>query len=155
MLNKQHLEFFKIIGLKSTKNLYIFSWHFKRNALEIHTSRPRWQYKCQIDMKDCTILPNHNIRIIPIFYIKQILDKAKPWVCLCKFSKDILRSVIFTEFLEIRKKTTVLMLAFYFAYCFTILYKLVKCSILFWNDFISNNIFLSENGVDILTELYG
>lgn len=106
-------------------------------------------------MKDSAILSNHDICIISIFYIKQVLDETKSWVCLCEFPKDILGSVIFTEFLEIRKKTAVLMLAFYLAYCFTILYEFIKGSILFWNDFISDNIFLSEYGIDILTKLYG
>ena len=63
-------------------------------------------------MENSTILTNHNIGIISILYIEEILDKTKSWVSLGEFSKDIVRGVLLTEFLEIWKKTTVLLLTF-------------------------------------------
>ncbi len=63
-------------------------------------------------MENSAILANHNIGIISILYIEEILDKTKSWVSLGEFSKNIIRSVLLTEFLEIWKKTAVLLLTF-------------------------------------------
>ena len=106
-------------------------------------------------MKDSTILPNHYVSIISILYIKQVLDKTKTRISLCEFSKNVFRGVLFTEFLEIWKKTTVLVLAFDFAYGFTVFYEFVKCPMFFRQDFISDYVFFSKYGVYILTELNG
>jgi hypothetical protein len=63
-------------------------------------------------MENSAILANHDIGIISILYIEEILDKTKSWVSLGEFSKDIVRGVLLTEFLEIWKKAAVLLLTF-------------------------------------------
>jgi hypothetical protein len=77
MLHQQSLKFPKIIRLKSPKNLHIFLGHFKRSTLEIQATRPRRKNKSQIDMENSAILANHDIGIISILYIEEILDKTK------------------------------------------------------------------------------
>ena len=77
MLHKQGLKPPKVVRLKATQYFDILLRHFEGSALEVYAAWSRSKDEGQIDVEDRTIVSYHDVGIISIFEIQEVLCQAK------------------------------------------------------------------------------
>lgn len=73
-----------MIGLESSKNAEILLGKFEGDIFEADAAWPRPKDEGQIDVKDRPVFSNHNVGVVSVLDIQQILNQAETRVGLHK-----------------------------------------------------------------------
>ena len=106
-------------------------------------------------MKDAAILSDHDIGIIAIFKIEQVLYEAKTRICLCEFGQNGLLRMLLAQLCKIWQYAITLMGRLDLMYGLTAFYKLVKGTCLFRKYFVGDNIILPQKSIHVFDHLHG
>lgn len=105
-------------------------------------------------MKDGAVLFDHDVAVVSVFDVQQILYEAETWVSLCKTAHNSLVSKLFGQFLKVSDQS-IFLLVFDFMNRGCMFNKFVKCSASFRDDLVCKNVVFTEDGVQVFDELHG
>lgn len=105
-------------------------------------------------MEDGPILLYHDVGVVPVLDVQQVLDQAEPGVGLGEPVHDRLMGSLFAQCMEVADKP-VLLLLLDLVDGGGVFHKLVECAPPFRDDFVGDDVLLPQYGVEVLDVLHG
>ena len=154
MLHQQRLELSEVVRFEAAQGLDHLFGHFERGGLEVESSRPRAENEGQIYMKNGALVRYHNVGIVPIFDIQEVLQQAKAGVTLGEGVHNLIALVSRLAQVPDVADKALLMPLLDLVYGLAILDKLVKGASLFRDYIIAFGILLAQQCVYVLDEFH-
>lgn len=155
MLHQQGLEPAEVVRLEPAKHPHVLLGHLEGRALEVDAAGSGLEDEGEVDVEDGSVLADHDVGVVAVLDVQQVLDEAEARVALREAREDRLGGVLLAEVVEVGEEAAALVRSLDLVDGPAAFDKLIKCAVLLGQYLVGHDVLLAEDGVDVLDELHG